>query len=87
MKSFKQFLEQKSKLDIESFFAQLGLPMDKEGLQTKMSSLDKLDIRDSIERWSKFQDIKDEDEKKEILDMVNQPTTSLNDLFKKFYPD
>jgi len=94
MKSFKNFLEQKTESKSEenqkAFLNQLGLPGFDigEGMQIKMSSFEasKLDdIKKRILPWTKFQAIEDQTTKKDILSMIYNPKTSLNDIYKIIY--
>lgn len=85
MNTFRKFMEMKEDDEEKSFFNQLGLKYGHEGLQNKMKSFDIKsikDIQDRLENWTKFNDIKDTEKKKKIISMLNQRTTSLNDIYK-----
>lgn len=65
----------------QSFFNQLRLEITHEGLQIKMELLNVEAIKDRLENWTKFKEIKDKEKKKKIIKMLYEPTTSLNDIY------
>ena len=85
MNTFRKFMEMKEDDEEKSFFNQLGLKYGHKGLQNKMELFDiKVikDIQGRLENWTKFNNIKDTKKKGKIISMLNNPTTSLNDIYK-----
>lgn len=74
-------MEMKEDDEEQSFFNQLNLKITHEGLQIKMKLLDVEAIKDRLENWTKFKEIKDEEKKKKIIKMLYEPTKSLNDIY------
>jgi hypothetical protein len=81
MNTFRKFMEMKEDDEEQSFFNQLNLKITHEGLQIKMKLLDVEAIKDRLENWTKFKEIKDEEKKKKIIKMLYEPTKSLNDIY------
>ena len=71
----------------QSFFNQLGLEITHEGLQIKMKLLNVEKIKDRLENWTKFKEIKDEEKKEKIRRTLYEPTSSLNDIYKLLIMD
>jgi len=80
MNTFRKFMEMKDDEE-QSFFNQLRLEITHEGLQIKMELLNVEAIKDRLENWTKFKEIKDKEKKKKIIKMLYEPTTSLNDIY------
>jgi|694.fasta_scaffold26197_10 hypothetical protein len=86
MNTFRKFMEMKDDEE-QSFFNQLGLDITHKGLQIKMELLDVEAIKDKLENWTKFKEIKDEEKKEKIRSMLYKPTKSLNDIYKLLIMD
>ena len=80
-------MEMKEDDEEQSFFNQLGLEITHEGLQIKMKLLNVEGIKDRLENWTKFKEIKDEEKKKKIINTLYEPTKSLNDIYKLLIMD
>ena len=87
MNTFRKFMEMKEDDEEQSFFNQLGLEITHEGLQIKMKLLNVEGIKDRLENWTKFKEIKDEEKKKKIINTLYEPTKSLNDIYKLLIMD
>jgi len=80
-------MEMKEDDEEKSFFNQLHLEITHEGLQIKMKLLNVEAIKDRLENWTKFKEIKDEEKKKKIINTLYKPTKSLNDIYKLLIMD
>ena len=87
MNTFRKFMEMKEDDEEQSFFNQLRLEITHEGLQIKMELLNVEAIKDRLENWTKFKEIKDEEKKEKIRRMLYKPTKSLNDIYKLLIMD
>jgi hypothetical protein len=87
MNTFRKFMEMKEDDEEQSFFNQLGLDITHKGLQIKMELLDVEKIKDRLKNWTKFNEIKDEEKKRKIINTLYKPTKSLNDIYKLLIMD